>query len=301
MRLWGIIAGLSAAAIWGGMYVVSKVVLNVVPPFVLLSLRLVLGAAVLALVIARTGGLTVTRRQARDIAAVGLLGFGISVGLQFVGTSLSTAANASLVTSASPAFMVLFGGLLLHEQITPRRLAALAVASLGVVAVIDPRLARFDPSMFRGNLALLGAAVTWALYSVLVRRVSTAAGTAQVSLIAFLGGLVVSLPLAGAEAATTTVGPFTWGVVAGVLYLGVISTALAMYLWNKSLAILEAGHVSLLFFAQPVVGAGLGAWLLDERLTAGFWLGSAFIAAGLILSALPARAPSRRAAAAGEG
>ncbi|HSB88964.1 MAG TPA: DMT family transporter, partial [Anaerolineales bacterium] len=112
---------------------------------------------------------------------------------------------------------------------------------------------------------------------------------------------VVSLPLAGAEAATTTVGPFTWGVVAGVLYLGVISTALAMYLWNKSLAILEAGHVSLLFFAQPVVGAGLGAWLLDERLTAGFWLGSAFIAAGLILSALPARAPSRRAAAAGEG
>ncbi len=196
MRLWGILAGLSAAAIWGGMYVVSKVVLAVVPPFLLLSLRLALGAAVLAVVVARIGGTTVPRRKLLEILAVGLLGFGVSVGLQFVGTSLSTAANASLVTSASPAFLLLFGALILHERITVRRLLALVVASLGVVAVIDPGLARFNPSMFRGNLALLGAAVTWGLYSVLVRRVSSAAGTAQVSLIAFLGGLIVSLPMA---------------------------------------------------------------------------------------------------------
>ena len=54
----------------------------------------------------------------------------------------------------------------------------------------------------------------------------------------------------------------TPGGVAGVLYLGIVSTAGAMYLWNKSLALLDAGIVSLLFFAQPVVGAGLGALLL---------------------------------------
>ena len=39
----GLLSGLIAASIWGGMYVVSKVVLNVIPPFTLLSLRLILG------------------------------------------------------------------------------------------------------------------------------------------------------------------------------------------------------------------------------------------------------------------
>ena len=302
MRLWGILAGLTAAAIWGGMYVVSKVVLTVVPPFLLLSLRLVLGAGVLAVIVARVGGLNLPRSKVWEILGVGALGFGVSVGLQFVGTSLSTAANASLVTSASPAFLLLFGAVILHERITLRRLLALVVASAGVVAVVDPRLARFDPSMFRGNLALLGAAITWGLYSVLIRRVSPAAGTIQVSLLALLGGLIVSLPMTVVESSSALAGPLTPGLIAGILYLGVVSTALAMYLWNKSLAILEAGHVSLLFFAQPVVGAGLGALVLHERLTGGFWLGAVLIGAGLLLAALPGGPADQLAitAAAGE-
>ncbi len=47
----GLISGLGAAAIWGGMYVVSKVVLEVIPPFSLLSLRLIMGAIALGIVI----------------------------------------------------------------------------------------------------------------------------------------------------------------------------------------------------------------------------------------------------------
>jgi drug/metabolite transporter (DMT)-like permease len=290
MKLWGVIAGLSAAAIWGGMYAVSKVVLDVVPAFLLLSIRLLLGAAVLAAVLARTGGPTLKFAQARGIVAIGLLGMGVSVGLQFVGTALSTAANASLVTSASPAFLLLFGALILHERITGLRLAALALASLGVLAVIDPRLARFDPSVFRGNVALLGAAITWGLYSVLVRRVSAVASTTEISLLASLGGLALSLPLAAVEVSSRPTVAITPGLVVGVLYLGIVSTAVAMYLWNRSLALLETGVVSLLFFAQPVVGAGLGAFVLGERLTTSFWLGAALIGAGLILSVVPAKA-----------
>ena len=47
----GLISGLTAAAIWGGMYVVSKVVLEVIPPFSLLTIRLIMGALVLGLVV----------------------------------------------------------------------------------------------------------------------------------------------------------------------------------------------------------------------------------------------------------
>ncbi|MGD8814772.1 MAG: DMT family transporter [Anaerolineales bacterium] len=277
-------AGLTAASIWGGMYVVSKVVLDVVPPFALLSVRLILGGACLLLIVLLRGGFEIDRRQALRATLVGFVGFGVSVGLQFVGTWLSTAANAALVTSASPAFILLFGAWLLKERITSRRLLALVLATLGVVVVVDPLSADLSGA-FLGNLALVGAALTWGLYSVLVKMASRGASVLEVSFFAFLGGLPLSLPLGWVELQSQGMGAITPGVVLGMLYLGVISTALAMYLWNKSLALLDAGLVSLLFFAQPVVGAGLGALLLGEHLGWGFWIGAVLIAAGLIVSA----------------
>jgi drug/metabolite transporter (DMT)-like permease len=266
------------------MYVVSKVVLDVVPPFALLSVRLILGGACLLLIVLLRGGFEIDRRQALRATLVGFVGFGVSVGLQFVGTWLSTAANAALVTSASPAFILLFGAWLLKERITSRRLLALVLATLGVVVVVDPLSADLSGA-FLGNLALVGAALTWGLYSVLVKMASRGASVLEVSFFAFLGGLPLSLPLGWVELQSQGMGAITPGVVLGMLYLGVISTALAMYLWNKSLALLDAGLVSLLFFAQPVVGAGLGALLLGEHLGWGFWIGAVLIAAGLIVSA----------------
>ena len=130
----GIAAGLLAAAIWGGMYVVSKVVLQVVPPFTLLSLRLLLGMACLGAILLLSGGRRLRWPQIRTILWVGLLGYGISIGLQFVGTWLTGAANASLVTSASPVFIMLFGVLILRF-IPQKTFNALALLLAGVAAV----------------------------------------------------------------------------------------------------------------------------------------------------------------------
>jgi drug/metabolite transporter (DMT)-like permease len=293
MSRWGIAAGLLASGIWGGMYVVSKVVLDVVPPFTLLALRLLLGIACLGIVVLLAGGFQVRRGQVRTILLVGVLGYGISVGLQFVGTRLTGAANAALVTSVSPVFIMLFGVLLLGERASVLRGVALILACLGVLAVVDPRLpARPDQSL-AGNLALLLAAATWGLYSVLIRRVSQSARTVDVSLISFVGGLPIAVSLALAEHTRIPTGEVTPLVVAGVLYLGIVSTALAMFLWNKSLQLLEAGVVSLLFFAQPVVGVALGAWLLGEELRGAFWLGAALITVGLLLASRPTAAQQR--------
>src|SRR5688572_23292834 len=100
--IFGILCGLGAAVIWGGMYVVSKVVLEIIPPFALITTRLVLGGLTLWMIIVLRGGSKITRLQFLQIAGVGLIGYGISLGLQFIGTKLSTAANGSLVTSATP-------------------------------------------------------------------------------------------------------------------------------------------------------------------------------------------------------
>jgi drug/metabolite transporter (DMT)-like permease len=160
----GILAGLGAASIWGGMYVVSKVVLNVIPPFTLVTLRLLLGIFVLWLIIARHGGTGFTRKQTFQAVGVGLVGYGISLGFQFVGTRLSTASNGALVTSATPAFVLLFAAWILGERITPLRLGALLISTVGVLVVIDPRTAQLTSNTFLGNLCLVAAALTWALY-----------------------------------------------------------------------------------------------------------------------------------------
>src|SRR6266487_6321264 len=244
-RVVGILCGLGAASIWGGMYVVSKVVLEIIPPFSLVSLRLILGALTLVIVLLMRGSSKISRKQLLQVLSVGLVGYGISLSLQFLGTKLSTAANGSLVTSSTPAFVLIFAWILLKENITLRRLIALLFATLGVVAVIDPRSAQLNPDLFLGNVLLLGAAVTWALYSVLVRKFTQNLEVLLFSLIAFLGGLPITIPAGAWELKTIGVGEISVGIVGGVLFLGIISTALAMVLWNSAFALIDASVASL--------------------------------------------------------
>jgi drug/metabolite transporter (DMT)-like permease len=280
----GLLSGVSAAAIWGAMYVVSKVVMVVIPPFLLIVMRLVLGILTLGIILLVRRGWTLTRAQFWRIFAVGTVGYGISIGFQFVGTKLSTAANGSLVTSATPAFVLLFAALFLSERITPVRLLALLIASAGVVAVIDPRNATLSSSFFVGNLCLVAAALTWALYSVLIRKVTRETDVLTTTLVAFIGGLPVCLPLGGWELATGGMGSIGPGTVAGILFLGIISTALAMYLWNNAFAKLEAGAASLTFFAQPFVGTLLSVIFLKEHITPLFFLGGFLIGIALLIA-----------------
>ena len=281
----GLLAGLAAASIWGGMYVVSKIVLEVIPPFALLTTRYVLGALTLGIVIYfRKNKIPITKEFFWKSALVGFVGYGISLGFQFVGTKLSTASNGSLVTSATPAFVLLFAPFLLGERTTTRRIIALAVSTLGVIAVIDPRTAELSPTLFWGNMNLLAAALTWALYSVLVRKVSQSGNLLTSSAIMLLGGLPTSMLIGGWEIRTQGMGEITIGIIGGILFLGIISTAIAMFLWNYAFAELPAAVASLTFFAQPVVGTLLGWFFLSEKITPLFIGGGVLIGVGILIS-----------------
>jgi len=278
----GAVYGIGAAAIWGGMYVVSDVVLQTIPPFTLLSLRLLIGIAIISLILRRK--VIIPRRDALKLMGVGLVGFGVSLGSQFVGTKFAGAINGSVVTSASLAFILLFAWLVLREPLTPTRIGAVALASVGVLIVLD--LAHFDLSsaVFGGNLALAIAALTWGLYSVLVRLVSKTYPTLTLSFYALLGGTLISVPAAAIELPTNRVGPITFGIVLGVLYLGIVSTALAMVLWNRAFALVEASVASLFFFAQPLVGVLLASIFLKQQLTPTVLVGGTLIIIGVLLS-----------------
>lgn len=280
----GWVAGLLAASIWGAMYVVSKAVMSTVPPLTLLLLRLVLGAVILAPVLWMRGSIWPGRRAVTQSLLVGMIGYGLSLGLQFVGTDLSTAANGAVITAATPAFVGLFASRLLHEPLTPRQRQALAWATLGALLVANPWQVRLNLRSLWGDVLLLLAAVTWALYSVLVRRLTRAQTVLSVTWWTFLGGVLTSLPLSLVELQFRPMSPWTPGVWAGVLFLGWVSTALAMALWNLAFARLPATLAGLTFFAQPLVGTLLSIAFLHERPDGMFYLGALGIAWGLYLA-----------------
>ena len=285
------LAGLGAAAIWGGMYVVSKYVLETVPAFGLVWLRLTIGWVALGLVALATRAPLPARRDLPLMALLGAIGMLISMNAQFLGTKLSTAANGALITAATPAFLVLFARTLLGERLTRWRVGGLVLATAGVLATValDPAaglgvsladgVGASWSGVFLGNALLVVAAVTWALYSALAAVAARRYPVLVVTLWATGFGALFTLP-AAAELQSVELSVPVW---LGVLYLGVVATAGAFYLWNKSIQLLGSGLPAVLFFAQPVVGGLLGALFLGESLGPGFFLGGALIAAGVLV------------------
>ena len=273
-----------AASIWGGMYVVSKYSLDQIPPFGLMWLRYLLGFGLLYAILKGTQPKDRQPLRKRDwlqFAWIGLVGYFISIAAQFWGTKLSNASMGSLITSASPAFIFIFAWILLKEKLTLKKLSALVLSTIGVMMVIGLSPSQSQTALL-GNLILVIAAVTWALLSVFVKKASAQHRSLVITTYAVGFGLLWTTPFFIWEAVTTG-----WRfsspllLTLSIIYLGLVSTAGAFFLWNKGLELMEAGIGSLFFFFQPLVGAILGWLILGEVLSISFLIGSILILTGV--------------------
>jgi drug/metabolite transporter (DMT)-like permease len=291
-QIWGGLCLTLAAAIWGGVYVVSKVVLDVIPPFTLLIIRFAIALAVLgAFVVARRE--YVARRDFPLLMAIAFVGVTISIGAQFLGTKLSTAHMGALITSASPAFIAIFAVWLLKERLNWSQIVGIVLATVGVLIVVGVPDAADTQSSLAGNLILLAAAVSWGLYTVLSKRATSTYSSLSVTTYVAFFGLIFTSPVMVWELSTTSVNwGFGWEIWAGVLYIGIISTAGAFYLWNKGFELMQAGSGAGFFFIQPIVGSFLGWLLLGEHLGFSFFAGALFIFLGVGLSNLKQKGKS---------
>ncbi len=287
-RIW-VAAPLLAAALWGGMYVVSKWGFETIPPATLAFLRVLIGAGVLyAVVRMRYPRRRFSRREWYGFGILGLW-VALSMATQFLGTDLTTASEGALLTVLTPVFTVGLGILVLSEPITRRRLVGLAVALGGTVVVVAGQydLTTIGIGSVVGIVLLVVASVTWAGYTVwgapLVRRYS-ALETATYSTLVAVPLLAIGVPIEWYVRDVTLASmPMTLSIIAAVGYLGVFSTAVAWYCWYKGLEFVDAGTVAVFFYAQPVVGAVLGVVFLEETVGTGFALGAILMAVGIYL------------------
>ncbi|HDR8029734.1 MULTISPECIES: DMT family transporter [Bacillus cereus group] len=276
-----------AASIWGGMYVVSKYVLDFIPPLTLVWLRFIIAFVVLygILKIAekkQKKKVTIRKKDWLLFAWIGFIGYFISITCQFIGTKLSDAHTGSLVTSATPAFMVIFAALILKEKLTARRLLSTIIATIGVIIVIgwDIKIGYY----FIGTIILVGAAITWALLSIYVKTASARFSSLVITTYAIFFSLFFITPFMIWELQTSSIGTVNTYVILGVLYLGIVSTAGAFFLWNKGLELMDASIGSLFFFFQPIVGSLLGWLLLNETLNSNFFIGGILIICSVLIT-----------------
>lgn len=275
-----------AAGIWGGMYVVSKYVLDYMPPITLVWFRYVIAFVLLYFILKQEEKknhfpILIEKKDWLLFTWIGFIGYFLSVTLQFMGTRLSDAHTGALLTSTNPVFTVIFARWVLKEPLYMRKVFSLLLATVGVLVVIgwNHNMGGF----LWGNLLLVGAAITWALLSVYVKVASRRHSSLTITTYSIFFALLFTTPFMIGEASNGM--DFSWHpmVILGILYLGIVSTAGAFFLWNKGMALMEAGVGSLFFFFQPIVGALLGWTLLGEQLTLNFYLGGGLILLGILL------------------
>ncbi|HEX8731681.1 MAG TPA: EamA family transporter [Ktedonobacterales bacterium] len=285
MRRWLAMGALaSAAALWGLMYVVSRVALAHIPALALSEMRVAISLVCLAPFALRERFWRVTPRQFGWLALVGLAGFTCSLPLQFIGTALTSASLGSLITSSAPAFIVLFAALG-GERPTLRALVALAVALAGVGLIVGVDVPAGVSLV--GTLALTGAAVAWALYTVLGARVARELPLLTILFWSLLIGGAAAIPFAvPVWPSLDQMRHYSPALWRDILYLSVIAMALAFLLWNYGFAHLPSDVGAVFGLFQPLVGVALAVALLGERLSTLAAVGAVAILAGAALAGL---------------
>ena len=274
------LAALAAAALWGGMYVVSKDTFSRIPPVTLGALRLLVAGAALALILGTRGSLR-WPGDPRVVLAGALLA--ATLVLQFVGTDLATASEGALLTTTTPLFIVPLAWAFLGERPGWRTVTGIAVGMVGVAFAVGAGLGL--RSSVTGAVLLLLSAAGWAAYTIASAPVARRGGP----LVAVTWATLVALPAVGLlslfEADRWSADALTEpATLAAVAYLGLAASAGAWYLWNRGVVGLPAAVTGAFFFVQPLVGGLLARAFLGERLGAGFVIGGVLILAGVLLA-----------------
>ena len=214
----------------------------------------------------------------------GVIGAGLQLA-QYLGIVLAMpVAVVALLLYSQPIWTVVLGRLILGEPVTSRKLAALGLAVLGTILLLEPWNARADYNLWGvlGGVAgglLLSLWVIWGRLSSLRRQhfISSAFGyTAFSALFLWLARPLLSGIGLRPELLRLDVSVYREHWTAVAIYT-VIAGLLPICLTFAGLRKLEASRAGLLMLLEPI-SAALAAWLaFSERLTSGIYWGGALI------------------------
>ncbi|MGV2101474.1 DMT family transporter [Rhizobium sp. 21-4511-3d] len=279
---WGMMLVLSL--LWGGSFLFNGILVKALPPFTIVTGRVLLAAIALNLIV-RVMGHAMPRDGKSWVAffGMGVLNNMIPFCLIVWGQTHIASGLASILNATTPLFAVVVAHLLTaDEKMTANRLIGVVVGFAGVAYMIGFDALHDLGSNVLAQLAVLGAAISYSFAGIWGRRFRVmgmppllpAAGQVTASTILMIPIALIAdqpwtLPMPGME---------TWLALAG---LAILSTAVAYVLFFRILATAGATNLMLVTFLIPVSAILLGALVLGEQLQTKHLIGMAMIAIGL--------------------
>jgi drug/metabolite transporter (DMT)-like permease len=269
------------ALLWGSSFTLIKVSLEGLSPAQLVLSRLALGAVVLLVV-------ALIRRVAlpRDgtvwghLAGAALFGNVLPFLLLSYGERTASAGIAGVLIGATPLLTLTIAyAALSAERATARKLVGLIVGFLGILLVLAPW--QDAGGSIGGELACFGAALSYALSFVYVRKFLSPRGIPALALAA--GQLLVAVVLQALVSPLLGWGEvqLTGRVVASIVLLGVLSTGLAYVLYFRLIADIGATSASAVNYVVPIAAVVVGVLFLDEPITWNLVAGGLVVLTGM--------------------
>ena len=221
---------------------------------------------------------------------MGFLAMWICGAIVYYALSLTTATNATLIYLSSPAFIIFIEAAVNGRRIKAREGIGIILATLGVVVILlrGDLTTLYALNLNGGDLAMVCAAIAWAVYSVAFKNKVFTQLPNSLLLFMFCGlASLCLLPFALVE--TLLISPIptsldVWSTIAGL----VIFSSLAAFLaYQHSLRVAGPALSGIFMYLLPAYGVGLAVLLLGESFEKFHLLGILTILGGVILATFP--------------
>ncbi len=283
-----------ANVLWGSAFVAAKYLLDTLSPPLVAFMRVAPAVPFMfAVLVWRRIPLRLSVRDAAAFALLGLFGFAGAKYLQYSGLAMSTAVDGALLVSIEAILTMLAAVVFLREALTRRKLASAALGFVGVCVLSRVRpwqgFAVLADQHVLGNAIMVLSLCCEAGYTVWGARLMRTHDPYRAMTWSVCFGALLLLPVLPGGA-LDELRQATPGVWAAVLFLGLGPTALAYTIWLVAARVLEASHMAITLYVQPLSGSVIAILLLRERVSWATALGGA-----LLLLAVRIAAQGRRA------
>ena len=278
-------------AIWGSTFVFTKILLqNGLSPAQIFTLRFIVAyGLIIALTLLAGQPIKLFSDSWRDelvMALLGLTGGSLYFLTENASMLYTTATNTSLIVCTCPLFAMLLVAIVYRktEHITRIQTLGSLIACLGMAVVVlnGHFVLHLSPL---GDLLAFGACLCWAFYSLLMKSALQRYDTLFITRKVFFYGLLTIIPYFIVKPGFPPMEVILrHDVLWNLLFLGVVASMLCFLLWNWVIGKLGAVVATNWVYFNPITTILFAWWLLDEKITIWFLLGSLLIIIGMLLS-----------------
>ena len=276
-----------ATVIWSGNFIIARGLIDTIPPVSLAYWRWLVAVIALAPIAIKPlmADWPVIKENMLYICITSILGVSVFNTLIYIASHTTTAINLSLIAITFPVFIILLSRILYHELLTANKALGVFLVTLGVVTLIT----KGDVSILKninftqGDLWMLLAAITFALYSLLLKKKPAQLGTRSFQFITFSVGLLFLTPFYIWEATITDfkIYDISNTTLYSILYVGLFASLASYFLWGNAVEKIGPTKSSMIYYSLPVFSGLLAYLFLGEAIENIHLLSMFLIATGI--------------------